>query len=209
MKYLKCGLNIFVATIAIFSLCQCVAPINSSFESARMLEKGDVELMGGYARYSVHDANEFESSNSNITARIGIGVTDKFNLKARYTRLTTPGGGSKAGMNYFEIAPKFSLKEDKIAAVVPLGFYFSKGAKYSVVSPKLLFTYPQSKKFDLTLAIKSDIYFSGGIMFGANLGAGFSSDLDKWAIRPEIGLMSGGIWNAGIGVMVTILGPGN
>ena len=41
-------------------------------------------------------------------------------------------------------------------------------------------------------------------MFGANLSVGISSDLDKWAIRPEVDFMSGGIWNAVIGIMFTI-----
>jgi len=181
---------VFLCTALV--LAQCVTPINSSFESARTIEPGDVEITGGYDRYSSGADGESDFVNSNITVRAGVGLTDRMDMKLRYTRLMPADvdGDEGAGVNYFHIAPKFSFIPKYLAFSLPVGAYFGGGSSW-VTSPKLLGTYPhKSNKFDATLGFKADVFFRDWETYlGFTLGMGFSKDLDKWAIRPEIGYM--------------------
>jgi hypothetical protein len=49
---------------------------------------------------------------------------------------------------------------------------------------------------DLTFSVRADFLYEvrpdseNNLFFGTSLGAGFSTNLDKWAIRPEIGVSS-------------------
>ena len=60
---------------------QCVVPLNTSFESAKMLDKGEVEFMGSYAHYSFASDGENEATNNNVSARIGIGISKLISAK--------------------------------------------------------------------------------------------------------------------------------
>lgn len=135
----------------------CVAPINTSNESARMLAKGDWEVTGNYTHYILSSEGESEGINDNVGVRIGYGIVDKFNLKVRYERLI-PSEEDSESVNYIDIAPKFQIMKGVIAATVPFGLYFAQEETEFVMSPKMLFTYPASDKFEVTVATKADIF---------------------------------------------------
>ena len=204
-KILICGL-----LLTLFGAC--VVPLNTGFESARMLKKGETELTGNYTHYSFSDEGESGSVNNNFGLRIGYGFSDRINLKLRYERLVPTEEGA-SGINYIDLAPKFRLLPGKIAATLPLGMYFSEDETEFVISPKMLFTYPASNRFEATLAAKADIFpeDDGNVYLGFNLGLGLSANLDRWALRPEIGLMvdpdeSGLVWAWGIGFVAVLPG---
>ncbi len=80
-------------------------------------------------------------------------------------------------------------------------------------SPRFLFTYPaENDGFDITLGIQSNILSDDNeweYTMGFTLGAGISTDLSKWAIRPEVGYTfdpgeSGHLWHFGLGVVYTL-----
>ena len=203
---------VVLGLILSFLLNNACAPLNSSFESARTLKKGEVELMGNYSKYKFVEDGESEDTNDNFGLRIGYGVTDNFDVKLRYERLS-PELGTDA--NYLAVAPKFGLKKDYIAFTIPVGAYFIKTEGESesefFTSPKLLFTYLVSKKFEATFASKADIFFEedADMLLGFNLGLGFSNDLNRWAIRPEVGMMinpgeEGSVWTFGVGINYNI-----
>ena len=60
---------------------------------------------------------------------------------------------------------------------------------YLFLTPSFLWTFMRSKNVELTLMPKAYLSFNDEIDAtpALSIGAGFSSDLDKWAIRPEIG----------------------
>jgi hypothetical protein len=93
--------------------------------------------------------------------------------------------------HYAEISAKFSFIKDKLAFSAPLGFYFfSGGYTLYVFDPRLIYTYRANDNFSLSIIPKGHIFFGGGgaaLMPGLTLGFGLSSDLDQWAIRPEVG----------------------
>lgn len=197
--------NLLLVIVLLPFISACVVPINTSFESARMLGKGNAEAMGHYSHYIIADEGESEAYNNNFGLRLGYGISDKFDLKMRYIRLVPEVEGS-SGVNYIDLAPKYAFLPGKLAGTLPVGLYFAEGESQWVFSPKLLFTYPANNMFEATLAAKADIFpdDESEVYLGFNLGFGISSNLDRWAIRPEVGLMvdpgeSGRAWVLGIG----------
>lgn len=205
------SLFLFSSILVFLFICWClggcvsVAPVNSSFESAKTLGKGNVELAGNYSSYSMKGTNyegekESVKTNNNFGFRVGFGVSEKVDLKFRYERLIPADKENREevkGVNYFAFTPKFAIYKKFIAGYTDMGMYTyraSDGSYSDVIwfaSPRMAFTYPSGKYFDLTLSPKLDFYFGSGtsVNWGVNLGWGLSSNLDRWAIRPEIGIM--------------------
>jgi hypothetical protein len=221
MRYNTSHLLLFSASVYISS-CVSVAPVNNHFEKAGTLQKGNVELAGHYTTYSARVEGESEPANDNVGFRIGYGVSDKFDLKFRYERLIPAYVSDEfKGANYISIVPKISLKKNTIAFLLPFSYYFykitdedartTKEHVYSI-APQFLFTHTnKSNKIDLTGGVKGDFIFNGGsdFLLGASVGAGFSKDLRKWAIRPEIGFQffpgdEGRYMNYGLGFQVVL-----
>ena len=162
----------------------CVAPVNLNFDSAKMLEKGSVEAQASSSAYAY--LNEVYVTNLNFGAKAGFGVSGRYNIKLRYECLL-PADGNDI-YNFIEIDNKISILKNKIALSLPITFYLG-NESVLVVDPRFYFTYSKSNKFEFTFAPKVHIALSGdsGILPGACLGFGFSKDLTKWAVRPEIG----------------------
>jgi hypothetical protein len=229
----QCGLWGLAISMGLLQSCVSMAPVNSTFESAQTLDKGQVEIMGNYSSYSIRDKDEMETEtiskekvNNNFGFRVGYGISDRFDLKFRYERLRPELQEDKDqvnGINYFTLSSRYSLLEDHIAAAVDLSLYGArtKPDEYSetnlemqfVITPRLAFSYPSTKNFDFTLGTKMDIFTDGGYAYwGWNLGCGISPGEGNWMLRPEAGLMMdvselsyGIVWfNWGLGVVVKI-----
>ena len=149
--------KILLFSLFLASLSACVVPINTSFESARMLDAGESELLGHYSHYRASNEGDSDGVNNNFGVRFGYGLTQNIDLKARYIRLVPVEEGA-SGVNYVEVAPKFGLLPGRIAGTVPFGLYFAEDDSEFVISPKLLFTYPASNQFEATVAAKADIF---------------------------------------------------
>ena len=179
------------------AMTSCIVPVNTSMESARMLGTGNVEVTGTFSSYSLNADGESVGINDNLGLRIGYGISDKFDLKLRYVHLFTSNDFEEnPNVSYLALAPKVSLKEKKIAITMPIGLYFAKVDGESMdtwfVSPRLIYTYPfPNDKVELSISSKADFYFEedSDPSIGFSLGAGFSSDFSKWAIRPEFGVL--------------------
>ncbi len=143
-------------------------------------------------------------------------------MKIRYERLIPSGSGEDfKGANYFSLVPKIALIPEKFSFLIPISHYSykeiifedegeEKSALNSIAS-QLIYTFTNPKKTtDLSLGLKADLLFGGGgggVIMGATVGAGLSSDLSKWAIRPEVGasfLGGGAFLNYGIGLQLII-----
>lgn len=194
-------------------LVGCFAPLNLSYDSAKTLNKGQIEVQGAYSRYyAPNDSLPSSFINSNYGFSVGYGVTDKFNLKFRYEyisptytfqRVFSGISANFKGMNslsYFEINNKLRLVKDNLAISLPIGGYIynstslnshNAGLGWMSFDPRLYLTFFRSSDvFELTIIPKAHILFGmfGGYgLLGISMGMGFSSDLDMWAIRPEIG----------------------
>jgi len=201
-KYLI--LPILLISISLFT--GCFAPVNSTFESAKLLKNNDIELQGSYSGY--YGGNEFININNNFGFGIAYGVSDNYNLKLRYERIVINHPfelfGDEidiGGVHFLELSNKFSLVEDNIAIAVPFSLYlFDDEGGFLMFDPRLFFTIGNSNTFEFNIIPKAHIIFGGGFGFmpGLNLGIGLSSDLRKWAIRPEVGF--DGYFTFGIGL---------
>ena len=113
-------LSISIAFIFLGSAC--VAPVNSSYESAYTLGKGNKEVMGLYTHYIAAADGETEKSNDNFGFRAGLGVTENSDVKFQYIYLNSAiEDGINA--NYLSLAYKFSILKNYISASLPIGAY--------------------------------------------------------------------------------------
>gem|GEM_PF-1288566 len=205
--------------LSIILFSGCAATVNTVYESARMPDKGEVELAGNYSEYLpvwVDTIYFDEPVNRNYGGSVAFGLSENLSMKLRYERINIDNiqfwdikieeeGESLAVVDYFEIGGKLSLLKDHIAMSLPIGIYYNEGNTMTTLNPRLFFTLG-GDKFELSLIPKGTIFFGEddiAIIPGATLGLGFSSNLNKWAIRPEVGF-DGLFINGGIGVSVNI-----
>jgi hypothetical protein len=211
-------LNALMAVAICISQPACIVPVNTTYETARSLGKNNVELAGNFTQYSFAGPEVSGKATNNFGFRAGLGITDKFDLKIRYENMATPPivfldeDWSFDHVSFVSISPKFSLVKNKLSLSAPLSVYLLSGEvdgtnktnPVVAVGPTLLYTAMlKPDKIDMTGGTKLEIFEGGGVVMGLSAGAGFSNNLNNWAIRPEIGvstgLTSGLIFNYGIG----------
>ena len=202
----------FFSLVIVLLIGGCFAPVNSYYDSARMLDRNESRIGVNYTRYystniSFMEDNEssFTNYNNNIGLAAGYGLSEKLNLNVRYEYLKSRSDVDFLGetfndfMNYFEIGCKIRLIEEKMALGLPLGLYIYEGGLSGSISPRLFMTFGNNEKVEFT-AVPSVLLTFGddiGIFPGVNFGVGLSNNLNKWAIRPEIGY--NGCFNFGVG----------
>lgn len=201
-------------------LSSCFAPINLSYESAKTLNKGEIDIQGNYSRYYEpgYDDGGLLNVNNNFGFKLGYGINDKYTIKLRYERLVmNPNyfielfdysyNYEIIALNYIEIDNKLQLKNPNIAFGIHFGYYglgsqnkFGEGI-FSL-DPRMYFTFfGSSNTFELNLIPKVRFLVTDGgmaIMPGIAVGLGFSTDLNKWVVRPE--LAYDGYFSFGIGL---------
>ncbi|MBN1926278.1 MAG: hypothetical protein JW798_10610 [Prolixibacteraceae bacterium] len=217
-------IKFFLIECFLLFLAGCWSPVNLTYESARTVNKGEVELQGNTSGYYsllsslVSSSSEINSNNDNFGIKIGYGITDFYTLKARYERITWNFAtdyylfdlSEMKYLNYFEIENKFKFKNANVAIGIPLQYYsFTKvngiNSGYFCVDPRAYFTFINtSNSVELNVVPKVHLIFLEEIIIrpAISIGLGLSDDLDKWAIRPEIGF--NGCFSFGVGLNVNI-----
>jgi hypothetical protein len=161
------------------------APVFSDFQSAKLVGRDRVEVTPSYSNVSFSGKNGGHAQDE-YGLQVATGVLDRVDLRARYVRVE--------GINAVAFGPKIGLVKDKVALAVPVGFAFGKGVdsgKSWAVHPTLLLTAPLNSHVELNASSKGLIPLSSGggdSLFAVNLGAGFGN-LERWAIRPEVGFL--------------------
>lgn len=204
--------SVYLICLFSFFFFSCAfAPVNNQYEKAATLKQGNIELAGSFTGYSAGGVGGTVATNNNFGFRAGYGISDKVDLKFRYERLSPRDGfdsedvfdeGNITGVNYFSIIPKFALIPEKLSLLVPLSHYSFKeeidgkenSGTMNSIAPQLIYTLTSAKnKSDFSFGLKADCLLNnnggGGVLLGTIVGAGFSSDLSKWAIRPEVGAL--------------------
>jgi hypothetical protein len=193
-----------IAVIFLVSSCVSMLPVQNHYETAKTLKEGGAEFSGYVTQYQVHHYNRTEASNLNYGFRAGIGLSGGFDIKLKYEHMdyTKNFDGRLRSGEMISIVPKISLTKDQFALMVPLSRYYltyqSENRLYhevaSSVAPTLIGTFNiLDNKIDLSLSSKADFLFSktereDNFFIGASIGAGFSTNLNKWALRPELGI---------------------
>jgi len=212
----------YIATYTVASILilfpACFAPVNLAHDNAKMLKKNEMKIQTGFSGYygpklDIED-NHFMSFPVHYTNNLGIsaayGLSAKFNLGLRYEYLdikqqhiqilSKSYDMQSAALHYFELTGKIGLIEDDLALGVPVGFYFLNGKTLSMIDPRIYYTSRRSNKLEFTAIAKAHILIAEGVSMapGISLGIGLSTDLDKWALRPEAGF--DGCLSFGLGI---------
>jgi hypothetical protein len=185
-----------VASLALLAALAsgCAAPF-ADLQGARTAGRGRVVVTGSFSSVHARANGESGEVQREYTAQLAAGTGDHTDWRFRYTRIGPPGGdGGEGGLNVFGFGPKFANARQRFAVALPVGFAY--GSDISVgdtfqFHPTLFYTIPSGRGFEVNTSGKILVSLSGGSTgFAANLGFGISSDLDRWALRPEIGVLS-------------------
>lgn len=205
--FLKHGLEICSLcrlTVIIFLLaCLTVlfpgcAPVFSELQSAKLVGPGHLEVTPSFSSVSFSSEGESEHIQNHYGIQAGIGVNRQMDFRLRYERVSVDmqdmNGDESFGVNVFGFGPKFSLVKDMVAAYFPIGFAFGEDIEVSEtwqIHPTLLITLPISKYIEFNPSAKVLIPLKGeqDTLIAFNLGTAISANLEKWAIRPEIGFL--------------------
>lgn len=193
--------------VLLFTVSGCFAPVNLTYDNARMLKKNEMKVQAGISNYygpriDLSD-NDLVDNNIHYTTNYGIqvayGLASKINLGIRYEYMDIKRQQvdilfksldmKNTTLHYVELGCKIKLYENKLSLVVPFGVYFWEGESFSMIDPRIYYTFRSSDIFEFTVATKAHILIADGVGFapGFSLGMGISNNPDRWAFRPEIG----------------------
>jgi hypothetical protein len=168
------------------SLAACVPPF-SELQSARLVGPGRTEITPSYSAVFLGEEGHVQDD---LGVQAGFGIAKPIDLRLRYEMLIADG----ALLHAVGVGPKLRVLPDRVALFVPIGFGFGEDVETSEtvqVHPTMLLTWPASPTFELNASAKVLVPLAGdqdtGVAF--NLGPGLSSDLRRWAARPEIGVL--------------------
>ena len=194
--------------LLLFFLLPSCAPTFSELQSAKLAGKGRVEITPSYTSTTFSDEGESDKVQDHVGIQFATGVSDNVDLRFRYEYISVDEEGGSS-VSVVGIGPKFGFGEGKAAFYVPVGTAFGGGADAGEalqVHPTLLYTYPFSSQFELTGSGKALLMVDrdNDDLVAFNLGAGISSDLSRWALRPEAGILlnpgeDGRFWHFSVG----------
>lgn len=170
---------------------QSCVPVFSELQSARLVGKSRFELTPMFSTVSASDQGKAEHLQSEYGLQAIIGISDRVDFRMRSEVITYQGSDYSDWGAIIGFGPKISMIKDKIALSLAFGTSINENFMYDwECQPALLLTWPAiSNKLDITLSPKYILTFCEDCQdLGAvNLGLAISSDLSKWAIRPEYG----------------------
>jgi hypothetical protein len=160
------------------------APVFSDFQSAKLVGRDRVEVTpsASSVSFSGDDGGHVQDE---FGLQVGKGVLDRLDLRARYVHVE--------GIHGVGFGPKIALVKDRLALAIPVGFAFGEDVEVGkswTVHPTLLLTQPVTRRLELNASAKVLIPLSedNENLVAFNVGLGFGN-LERWAIRPEIGLL--------------------
>jgi hypothetical protein len=184
------------------------APPFSELQSAKLVDEGEFEIGGHYSAVSWRYEDEGEKVQDNIGVQLAYGLAETMNLRFRYEYINVDDLDVTAHVIGF--GPKFSLARDVIAFYVPVGFATGEDINTEdswQLHPTVILTATQSQLLELNASVKYILTFAEDHddLMAFNLGLGLSPDLEKYAIRPEGGLLinpgeDGYYWHFSVGV---------
>lgn len=190
MKTLKLLLLLTISSYLLL-LSSC-APVFSTLQSARTVGEGNVEATPSYSTVSFAESGESAKAQDQYGLQIGYGINDDVDFRTRMEHISVDGqDGENVNVTAFEFGPKFS-KNNKVAFYIPIGFAVGKEIETSEtwqLIPSLIFTLPVDDRLELNPSLRYLITLAEGYddLIAVNIGAGISTDMSKWMIRPEYG----------------------
>jgi hypothetical protein len=166
----------------------CLPPA-ANLQDARVMDKGQVRLTGFWSNLESAGAGGEELADE-YGGLIGIGGGSETEFQLRIERLALPDEGE--GYEFISFGPKIGVIEDRLAVLVPVGVNVGEDVEWLEtiqIHPALLGSIPLSRNFEINSAAKLIFPINGSMVIWLNFGLGFgiSTDLERWAILPEVG----------------------
>ena len=171
------------------------APLFSEMQSARLVGKRKLEVTPGYSSVGLRG----EGYNDKVAHFMGFqaayGISENVDLRFRFERVRIKSSNDKDADDHLDfnvvgIGPKINLIRDRVALLLPVGL----GGAIMQFQPTFLFTAPViHNKIDINPSVKHIMNVCLGCwqpLVAFNIGMALSSDLSKWAIRPEYGVLT-------------------
>lgn len=186
-----------------------------NFDGATTIPVGNLQPAVDYSQLWFGEMG-MEHAISLVGVSLGTGIGQSADLKLKFNRFSFEGEGL---FSLVQLIPKISDKKGTVAMKVPMGVFVRKVEgdgiyRGFIISPRFPFKVLSQKWFEWNLTPGCEIYkFKGAeevtFNLGMILGLAFSSDVKKWAIRPEVSYYynlkyKAGIWNIGIGASYNI-----
>ena len=169
----------------------CFLPPAANVQDARTVGKGRVRAAGYWSGLKDTDAAPGEDAKlaDEFGGILGVGVSESAELQFRLERIDF--AQEDDGYQFLSFSPKFGLVRDKLAFMVPIGLYFGGGLQWQEtfqIQPSLIGSAPVNDNFEVNMSGRFVVPFNSDLYKWAILGFGFgvSSDLDRWALLPEI-----------------------
>lgn len=187
-----------IAIAGIGYLSQSCAPVFSEMQSARTVGKGNAEFTPSFSSVSFTESGESEGVQNHFGLQAAVGLMPRFDLRMRYEYIWAKDDPDAFGdgVNVIGLGPKVSLIEDVLAFSMPIGTAFGDlvddSGDYWEIQPTFIVSAPLARdKVELNLAPKYLMLLCNECddLFALNMGMAFSSDLNKWAFRPEYGML--------------------
>jgi hypothetical protein len=192
-NYLHARNVVLACSLILMSLMfqNCVT-VFSELQGARTVGEGNIELTPSFSSVSLTDEGETDKIQNEIGVQAAFGISPSVDIRARYEYIWLPDSDGE-NISVVALGPKFSLLKDHISFYLPVGRALGEGTTESwELHPTLLFSLALKKDIiDLNLSPKYIISFCEECesLLAINMGLSISSDLNKWAIRPEFGLL--------------------
>ncbi len=205
MKTINPSHLLLIAGLAV--TVQSCAPVFSELQSARTVGKNRVEITASGSSVAPSDPEDedIKEGQNHLGVQGAYGITPKLDFRVRYEYIRLKDhtlDSTFKGINVIAFGPKISLLKDKIALSLPFGKAFGSAAEDLFdegdgggswqFHPSLLVSLPAIKdKIDINIAPKylMTLCKDCGDQLAVNFGLALSTDLNKWAIRPEYGIL--------------------
>ena len=177
---------------ALVLLAGCAAPF-SDLQSAKTVGKAKAEITPSFSAIYIDDTDT-EHVQNHLGIQAAFGMSDSVDFRMRFERITLDKDGDNL-FNVLAFGPKIGIVEDTVALNLPVGFALSDSTDSSETwqfHPTLLFTLLSESNFELNTSAKALIPLKNDeidTLVAFNIGMGISGDMEKWAIRPELGFL--------------------
>lgn len=186
----------------------CSVPLISEMQSARTVEKGELEITPGVLLAE-------DQIQGGVTIKTGIAEKTDFQLAVELGQLYDPyliversdqtSGSRFPVYGFVNIGVKHAFIRNYLALNAPVGIYISNEYNAVGIGPSLIGTCPIIRdKIELSLAPKLSMAYADNYeviamiaSFHSNLA--LSKDLNKWALRLEFSVMQGNNMFGGVG----------
>jgi len=165
----------------------CFLPPAANMQDARLVGKDHVRAAAFWS--GLNNAEEGEKSADEFGILLGAGLSDAAELQLRFERIDFVDEDD--GYQFISLGPKLGLVKDQLAVLIPLGAYM--GTDIDIqdtfqIQPAMIGTIAANESFEVNVSGRVALPFDSDLITWAILGFGFgiSSDLDRWAIMPEI-----------------------